>query len=194
MGRGRKVNSSGERSMKLLREKAIEIFSEHGYFQTKISDIVKAASVTQPTFYLYFESKEALYKDIILDFQTNIEKIIDDTVFEFEHQKNIKFTLQAVLTRVFDYFDENPHLTKIGLYESNAPFVSEILPEKFKYILEKNPHFTNDVKLEIFIQSLMGSIERLTLSLLLSNNISSAALAEDVVKIYFAKEEAIVAV
>jgi len=52
--RGRKANSSGEKSKKLLLEKAIELFSQRGYHETKISDIVKAANLTQPTFYLYF--------------------------------------------------------------------------------------------------------------------------------------------
>ena len=60
MARGRKVNSNGEKSKQLLREKAIELFSSNGYYQTKISDIVKEANVTQPTFYLYFESKDSL--------------------------------------------------------------------------------------------------------------------------------------
>ena len=50
MARGRKVNSNGERSKQLLLEKALALFSEKGYHDTKISDIVKAANVTQPTF------------------------------------------------------------------------------------------------------------------------------------------------
>ena len=126
MGRGRKVNSNGERSMKLLREKAIEIFSEKGYFQTKISDVVKAADVTQPTFYLYFESKEVLYKDILVEFQTNLEKIFDETINEYEHLQSSKSTIQVILSRLFTYFTLNPHLTKIGLNKSDVPFVNEI--------------------------------------------------------------------
>ena len=50
MARGRKFNSNGEQSKQLLLEKAIELFSDKGYHHTKISDIVKAANVTQPTF------------------------------------------------------------------------------------------------------------------------------------------------
>lgn len=194
MGRGRKVNSSGERSMKLLREKAIEIFSEHGYFQTKISDIVKAANVTQPTFYLYFESKEVLYKDIVTDFQSNLEAIFNETELEYSYFQNSKQTIQIILGRLFNYFVENPHLTKIGLYESNLPFVSEILPQKFKSILEKYPSsLQNDtVDMHIFIQSLIGSIERLTLSALFSHNVKPEKLAEEIVNIYFATEDTVV--
>ena len=72
MARGRRVNSSGERSKQLLLKKAIELFSTHGYHQTKISDIVKAANVTQPTFYLYFQSKESLFNDLNEQFRNDL--------------------------------------------------------------------------------------------------------------------------
>lgn len=70
--RGRKVNSSGEKSKKLLLEKAIELFSQRGYHETKISDIVKAANLTQPTFYLYFTHKESLYTDLLSQFNNSL--------------------------------------------------------------------------------------------------------------------------
>ena len=72
MARGRKVNSNGERSKQLLLEKAIELFSINGYYETKISDIVTAANVTQPTFYLYFKSKEKLFSDLNEEFKKNL--------------------------------------------------------------------------------------------------------------------------
>lgn len=194
MARGRKVNSSGEKSRKLLREKAIEIFSEYGYFQTKISDIVKAANVTQPTFYLYFESKDVLYKEIISDFQTNLEQIIAESVEEYEHLQNSKETIQVVLSRLFSYFALNPHLTKVGLYESDLPFVSKILPQKLKSVIEKHARFVDEdeMTLHIFIQSLIGSIERLTLSALLSEKIEPEKLAKEIVNIYFSREESVI--
>ncbi|MFY3791585.1 TetR/AcrR family transcriptional regulator [Ureibacillus sp. MALMAid1270] len=190
MARGRKVNSNGERSMKLLREKAIELFSEYGYFQTKISDIVKAAKVTQPTFYLYFESKESLYKDIIIDFQTNLEKIFDESKNAQETDQNTTQLVQEILIRLFTFFAENPHLTKIGLYETNTPFVYDILLLKFKNFYEKHLYTfqTDEVSSQIFIQSLIGSVERLTKNALLSENIQPEKLASEISAIYFAKE------
>ena len=192
MARGRKVNSNGEKSMKLLREKAIEIFSEYGYFQTKISDIVKAANVTQPTFYLYFESKEALYKEIITEFKSNLEKISDDTVREYEHLHDSKVTLQVLLTRTFNFFALNPHLTKIGLTESDMS-LNEILKEKLQRICEKYES-KFQIGSHIFIQSLIGSVERVTLTALLEENMKPEILAEEIVNIYFSKEEATVSV
>lgn len=39
---------------------ATELFAEHGVADTAVSDIVKAAGVAQGTFYLYFDSKDAI--------------------------------------------------------------------------------------------------------------------------------------
>ncbi len=43
---------------------AIDIFSEKGIDQTKVSDIVKKAGIAQGTFYLYFPSKLAVMPSI----------------------------------------------------------------------------------------------------------------------------------
>ncbi|RKI99689.1 TetR/AcrR family transcriptional regulator, partial [Butyricicoccus sp. 1XD8-22] len=77
MPRGRRVNSNGERSKQLLLSKAIELFSINGYYETKISDIVKSADLTQPTFYLYFQSKESLYKDLNEQFKVDFFEIVN---------------------------------------------------------------------------------------------------------------------
>ncbi|HWL24145.1 MAG TPA: TetR/AcrR family transcriptional regulator [Ureibacillus sp.] len=193
MGRGRKVNSNGERSMRLLREKAIEIFSEYGYFQTKISDIVKAANVTQPTFYLYFESKEVLYKDILSEFQNSVDEIFIETQHEFEKIQNSKQAIQNVLTKLFNFFATNPNLTKIGMFGSDVPFVSTILPQKFNSLIESQKGSFQHINcsIHIFIQSLIGSVERVTLSALLSEKMEPEKLAEEIVNIYFSREEVV---
>ncbi|UUZ87039.1 TetR/AcrR family transcriptional regulator [Paenibacillus sp. P26] len=41
---------------------ALELFQTKGYHSTKVSDIVKAAGIAQGTFYLYFKSKEDLFR------------------------------------------------------------------------------------------------------------------------------------
>ncbi|CAG7650727.1 hypothetical protein PAESOLCIP111_06161 [Paenibacillus solanacearum] len=41
---------------------ALKLFAEKGYHNTKVSDIVKDAGMAQGTFYLYFKSKEDLFR------------------------------------------------------------------------------------------------------------------------------------
>ncbi|CAG7630826.1 TetR/AcrR family transcriptional regulator [Paenibacillus allorhizosphaerae] len=43
---------------------ALKLFEEKGYHSTKVSDIVKDAGMAQGTFYLYFKSKEDLFRSV----------------------------------------------------------------------------------------------------------------------------------
>ena len=44
---------------------ALQVFVERGFAATKLDDVARKAGVTKRTVYLYFESKEALFKAIV---------------------------------------------------------------------------------------------------------------------------------
>jgi AcrR family transcriptional regulator len=44
---------------------ALELFGERGFAATKLTDVARRAGVTKGTVYLYFESKEALFKAVV---------------------------------------------------------------------------------------------------------------------------------
>ncbi|RHW39956.1 TetR/AcrR family transcriptional regulator [Lysinibacillus yapensis] len=180
MARGRKVNSNGERSKQLLREKAIELFSTKGYYQTKISDIVKAANVTQPTFYLYFESKDSLFLDLNEQFQTNLYQNIENVAIQHNSQ------MPQVLHSIFEYFQENPLLTKIGLYQSEQSHtVKEKLVEILEQIIRKQEQLSDHLDPHIIAECLVGSIERVTLTLLFAKHKTVEELVDQLVSIYY---------
>ncbi|MCR8634690.1 TetR/AcrR family transcriptional regulator [Paenibacillus radicis (ex Xue et al. 2023)] len=54
----------GEDKKEGIIEAALKLFEEQGYHTTKVSDIVRVAGVAQGTFYLYFKSKEDLFRSI----------------------------------------------------------------------------------------------------------------------------------
>ncbi len=196
MARGRRVNSSGERSKQLLLEKAIELFSAHGYHQTKISDIVKAANLTQPTFYLYFHSKESLFNDLNSEFQTNLYEIFNDGLAQLKGRENIRTQVFNMLKDIFSYFVQNPNLTKIGFYESveAEAIKNELVNRLVEAVSIHNIQFSmlHHVDTRIFIESLLGSMERLTLTNLLTEKRTPEMLAEDIINIYFAEQEELV--
>lgn len=193
MARGRRVNSNGEKSKQLLLEKAMDLFSSNGYHQTKISDIVKLANLTQPTFYLYFQSKEILFNDLNEQFRNDLFSIFKVNQFD-EHSggKDFTTTIKQMLTDIFVYFVGNPKLTKIGFYESEqSEQVKTELGSKIANILK---YAANDYDVEVhtLAQSLLGSIERLTLSNLLTHESQPEQLAYDIVKIYFVNQKQLV--
>ena len=44
---------------------ALEVFVERGFAATKLADVARRAGVTKGTVYLYFDSKEALFKAVV---------------------------------------------------------------------------------------------------------------------------------
>jgi AcrR family transcriptional regulator len=48
-----------------ILEAALELFVEHGFAAAKLEDVAQRAGVTKGTMYLYFASKEALFKAVV---------------------------------------------------------------------------------------------------------------------------------
>lgn len=192
MARGRRANSNGERSKQLLLEKAMELFSMHGYHETKISDIVNAANLTQPTFYLYFQSKDKLFNDLNEEFEKNLVARLTDTL---ENSKigntDAHNYIFESLKNMFIYFDENPNLTKIGFYGSaEATKLKDKIITKLIQLLKNEGEamiIHNEVELDLLAHSLLGSVERLTLRYLLTKERSPEKLANDILTIYFSE-------
>lgn len=49
-----------------LLEAAEQVFSEKGFMAASIADITQRAGAAQGTFYIYFESKEQLFREVVL--------------------------------------------------------------------------------------------------------------------------------
>lgn len=50
-----------------IKQAAIEVFSDRGYHNAKVSDIVESVGVAQGTFYLYYEGKQQLFGELLRD-------------------------------------------------------------------------------------------------------------------------------
>lgn len=51
---------------KEITEAALKLFSENGYAQTKIDDVAREAGVSKGLVYLYFKTKEELFKEVVM--------------------------------------------------------------------------------------------------------------------------------
>jgi AcrR family transcriptional regulator len=68
--------TKGERTRRRLLELAIDRFGERGYRATSVSEIARAAGLTQAAAYAYFPSKEALF-DAAVD--ADAATLVDET-------------------------------------------------------------------------------------------------------------------
>ena len=93
---------------------AITVFSQKGYHDTSISDLIEKAGIARGTFYLYFENKRQIFDSILDNLLLEIDRCIR-TIEIGAEKPNPLDQLRANLTRIFTLFVENPELSKILL-------------------------------------------------------------------------------
>lgn len=62
----------GNRTRGRLLQAAEEVFAEHGYHDASMVKITEAAGVAQGTFYLYFESKQQIFDELVEDLNRRV--------------------------------------------------------------------------------------------------------------------------
>ncbi|MDD5305688.1 MAG: TetR/AcrR family transcriptional regulator [Deltaproteobacteria bacterium] len=55
---------------------AARLFAERGYHSTSVADIIAAAGIARGTFYLYFESKRAIFEELLDRLMTRLASCI----------------------------------------------------------------------------------------------------------------------
>jgi AcrR family transcriptional regulator len=69
---GQALSTKGERTRRRLLDCAEQVFAEHGYHDASIVKITEAAGVAQGTFYRYFETKQALFDELVADLNRRV--------------------------------------------------------------------------------------------------------------------------
>ncbi|KON70512.1 TetR family transcriptional regulator [Peribacillus butanolivorans] len=184
--RGRKKGANGEQSRALLLFIAADEFARKGYFETKVSTIVHRANLSQPTFYLYFESKEAIFKELVKKFRYELFNLTIQSRLETGLDLNaIPRKITQGLAAIFRFFAENQSLTRIGFFLSQeAEEIKKQLAAQIKENLiyeQQNGYFHPDANMLIIAESLVGIIERLTITQIFEENIQPEILANEIV-------------
>ncbi|MBU8571880.1 TetR/AcrR family transcriptional regulator [Bacillus subtilis] len=183
-----KKGRKGEESRKRLLKVAANEFSVRGFHDAKVSEIVKKAGFTQPSFYLYFQSKEAIFAELITDFHSRVRKLTESLLLEngLNTEDVSKRVLLAVET-VFQFLDEDKDLTKIGFFlNPEAKQMKKDLAMVLKENLEAEQrlgYFHSELDMETVAECLVGMIEHLTDSFLLTGIKDPASLAAEVVNL-----------
>ena len=66
------LTARGKRTRRKLLEAAEQVIAGVGYHDASIVKITEAAGVGQGTFYLYFESKKAIFDEVVLDLNSRV--------------------------------------------------------------------------------------------------------------------------
>lgn len=100
---------------------ALELFARKGYHNTKVSDVVKSAGVTQGTFYWYFQSKEQLALELIDGGEQKLTKVIEQGYRK--HAGTVDDMVKSsarLLTDLFEFADRNRYLMALLLIKGQG--------------------------------------------------------------------------
>ncbi len=124
-----------------LIDAAVRIFHEKGFQKTRIADIVAEAGVAQGTFYLYFKSKEEIFKDICITHMNRFVKVFKETniLFGGDDDIEVKRNIHVFLKKLLEIYRHNVHVSELLFREGPGH------DGLFKELVQK--FFTNFVQL-----------------------------------------------
>ena len=104
---------------------ALALFTEQGYFNTSIPDIVKASSVSTGSIYHYFRDKEGiarqLYETLLERMETAFAEI--EATHETTHDR-----CRAVIELLFRMTEEEPAVMRFMLFSRHREFIADQKP------------------------------------------------------------------
>jgi AcrR family transcriptional regulator len=118
---------------------AKEVFSQKGYYQASISDIIQRADIARGTFYLYFKSKRDVFNKILDELAKELEGVIKR--IDLDPSAPLLGQVRNILRSVIMLALEDPYMTKIVLSRAGG------LDSEF------------DSKLREFYETVLGWIE-----------------------------------
>ncbi len=87
---------TGEQRRQQLVEVAASLFSERGYRSTTMDDVAEAAGVTKPLLYQHFDSKKALYLELVDEVAHRMLAAVAEATSKAESpRQKVEFSLNA---------------------------------------------------------------------------------------------------
>ncbi|QQE75375.1 TetR/AcrR family transcriptional regulator [Brevibacillus composti] len=119
-----------------LIEQARHCFSTLGLKKTSVADMTKAAGIAQGSFYLFFESKEELYLEILQQEEARIQQLLMERYFS---EKSVtKESFRRFLRESFAIMENNPLLRQLHEEETMAILLRKWPPEKLEELFESD--------------------------------------------------------
>lgn len=163
---GDETASKGLRTRRRLRQAAIKVFAGQGFHRTKVSELVAEAGVTQPTFYIYFPSKEALYEELVEEFRERLRRLTARNLIDPATPPEA-FIGQVTLSfrRFLDLMAEDRGLTEIGFFQPPGCTVTKerLVGWVAGNILSEQAHglMRADLPAEHIARSLVGLLDQM---------------------------------
>ncbi|MBN7792815.1 TetR/AcrR family transcriptional regulator [Microbacterium esteraromaticum] len=77
---GRPLTKRGQQTRRRLLEAAEQVFADLGYHEASIVKITEHAGVALGTFYLYFDGKQAIFDELVLDLNSRVRHSMSESM------------------------------------------------------------------------------------------------------------------
>ncbi len=122
-----------EKIRRSLQEICKQSWTQHGYKKTSVDDICRKAGISKGAFYLFFESKEALFCEVLCSVQEQIFRAASEVI---EHYKN-KNGVAKALKLIYREYDQNNFLYQSSRADFTT-FMNRLSEEQAKKIEKSN--------------------------------------------------------
>lgn len=116
-----------------LQEACKQSWTQYGYKKTSVDELCRQVGISKGAFYIFFESKEALFCEVLCSVQ---EEICDAASKVIEKHKD-KYGIAEALKFIYREYDKNNFL-----YDSNSTdytiLINKLSEEQVKKIEESN--------------------------------------------------------
>jgi len=169
-------NSGGEKRDRILRA-AVKIFSRKGFFNSKVSEIARAAEVADGTIYLYFRNKDDL---LISLFEEKMGEVVADVRRRIADGGNSLEKLKIFIENHMDLLEREAGLVEVLQVElrQSTKFLKNYTPVKFFEYLEiisdileegkREGVLRPDLNVSIARRAIFGALDELSLTYILS--------------------------
>lgn len=169
--------SIGEKTFKRIITTGKKLFAKNGYQATSINDVILKSKVAAGTFYIYFDSKLALYLYILEDYRHKIREASSEAIRGLKTRAEIE---RAGLKAFILYVRKDPLAYKVvweSLFVDQKIFKEyyESFSLSYQYHLKKfveNGEVRNDINLETLSYILMGISNFVGLQILFKESVS----------------------
>lgn len=116
-GRTRRASDRRENRRAEILRGALDVFGHKGYHQASVADIIEAAGIARGTFYLYFDSKSAVFLELLELLLAELNASIIGVETDADSPP-IQFQLIATVRRILDAVVKNRMLANIVVREA----------------------------------------------------------------------------
>ena len=122
-----------------LQEACKQSWTQYGYKKTSVDDLCKLVGISKGAFYLFFESKEALFCEVLC----SVQERICDAASEVIKKHKDKYGVAEALKLIYREYDKNNFL-----YDSDSTdftILTNKLSEEQAKKIEKSNHMSQQI-------------------------------------------------